>query len=108
MSTYTAATKPTFYFIGVTTAKSSIMRVFPAWAKHLGLRDVLLKGVDLKLHDEVENYREVVNFIKNDANSLGALVTTRRGDLAAMPHRQEVDALISSRPPQPVLPAHYG
>ena len=81
MNNYTAATKPTFYFIGVTTAKSSIMRVFPAWAKHLGLRDVLLKGVDLKLHDEVENYREVVNFIKNDANSLGALVTTHKIDL---------------------------
>ena len=81
MNNYTAATKPTFYFIGVTTAKSSIMRVFPAWAKHLGLGDVILKGVDLKLHDEVENYREVVNFIKNDANSLGALVTTHKIDL---------------------------
>ena len=81
MSTYTAATKPTFYFIGVTTAKSSIMRVFPAWAKHLGLGDVIIKGVDLKLHDEVENYREVINFIKNDANSVGALVTTHKIDL---------------------------
>ena len=81
MNNYTAATKPTFYFIGVTTAKSSIMRVFPAWAKHLGLGDVILKGVDLKLHDEVENYREVINFIKDDANSLGALVTTHKIDL---------------------------
>ena len=81
MNNYTAATKPTFYFIGVTTAKSSIMRVFPAWAKHLGLRDVLLKGVDLKLHDEVENYRAVAKFIQNDANSLGALVTTHKIDL---------------------------
>ena len=81
MSPYTAATKPTFYFIGVTTAKSSIMRVFPAWAKHLGLGDVIIKGVDLKLHDEVENYREVINFIKNDANSVGALVTTHKIDL---------------------------
>ena len=81
MNTYTAATKPTFYFIGVSTAKSSIMRVFPAWAKHLGLGDVILKGVDLKLHDEVESYREVINFIKDDANSLGALVTTHKIDL---------------------------
>ena len=40
-----------------------------------------IKGVDLKLHDEVENYREVVNFIKNDANSVGALVTTHKIDL---------------------------
>jgi shikimate 5-dehydrogenase len=81
MNTYTAAKNPTFYFIGVTTAKSSITRVFPAWAKHLGLGDVILKGIDLKLHDEVENYREVVKFIKNDANSPGALVTTHKIDL---------------------------
>ena len=37
MTAYPAATQPTFYFIGVTTAQSSIMRVFPAWARHLGL-----------------------------------------------------------------------
>ena len=29
---YRPATQPTLYFIGVTTGKSSIMRVFPAWA----------------------------------------------------------------------------
>jgi shikimate 5-dehydrogenase len=81
MNTYAAATKPTFYFIGVTTAKSSIMRVFPAWARHLGLGEVVLKGIDLKLHDDVENYREVVSFIKKDANSLGAVITTHKIDL---------------------------
>ena len=31
------ATAPTLYFIGVTTANSSIMKVFPAWAKELRL-----------------------------------------------------------------------
>jgi shikimate 5-dehydrogenase len=80
MNTYTAGTNP-FYFIGVTTASSSIMRVFPAWARHLGLGDVVIKGIDLKLHDEVENYRQVVKFIKSDANSRGALVTTHKIDL---------------------------
>ena len=39
MISYRAATRPTFYFIGVTTQKSSIMRVFPAWVRHLGLGD---------------------------------------------------------------------
>jgi shikimate 5-dehydrogenase len=81
MNTYAAAAKPTLYFIGVTTASSSIMRVFPPWAKHFGLGDVVIKGIDLKLHDEPENYREVVKFIKGDANSLGALVTTHKIDL---------------------------
>ena len=37
MSAYRPATRPTLYFIGVTTAKSSIMKVFPVWADHLGL-----------------------------------------------------------------------
>ena len=44
------ATVPTLYFFGVTTAKSSIMKVFPAWAKQLGLRDAVIKGVDFPLH----------------------------------------------------------
>ena len=37
--------------------------------------------------------------------AVGALVTTRRGDLAAMPQREEVNALINSTPSQPVVPA---
>jgi len=78
---YQPAQKTTFYFIGVTTGKSSIMRVFPAWAKHLGLGDVEIKGIDLKIHDEPERYREAVSFIKNDPLSLGALVTTHKLDL---------------------------
>lgn len=78
---YQPAESPTFYFIGVTTTKSSIMRVFPAWAKHLGLGDVAIKGIDLKWHDDPENYREAVAFIKEDPHSLGALVTTHKIDL---------------------------
>jgi len=37
--------------------------------------------------------------------AVGALVTTRRGDLSAMPRRPEVDALLNSSPTQPVVPA---
>lgn len=81
MSTYPPAEKPTFYFIGVSTGKSSIMRVFPAWAEFLGLGDVAIKGIDLKLHDSAENYRGVVQFIKADPLSVGALVTTHKIDL---------------------------
>jgi shikimate 5-dehydrogenase len=78
---YPTANKPTFYFIGVTTGKSSIMRVFPAWARHLGLGDVEIKGIDLKIHDDPDNYRDAVRFIKSDPLSLGALVTTHKLDL---------------------------
>lgn len=81
MSNYLPAEKPTFYFIGVSTGKSSIMRVFPAWAKFLGLGDVAIKGIDLKLHDSAENYRGAVQFIQTDPLSVGALVTTHKIDL---------------------------
>ena len=30
-------TRPTMYFVGVTTGKSSIRKVFPKWAEILGL-----------------------------------------------------------------------
>ncbi len=75
------AQKPTMYFIGVTTTESMIMRVFPAWAKYLELGDCLIKGIDMKLHDRQDRYREVVQFIKEDPLSLGALVTTHKIDL---------------------------
>lgn len=76
------ATKPTFYFIGVTTGQSSIMKVFPRWAKEaLGLNDAVIKGIDIEIHADPEEYRKVVNFIKNDELSLGALVTTHKLDI---------------------------
>ena len=78
---YSPATRPTFYFIGVTTGQSSIMKVFPAWSEYLGLGEVEIKGIDLPVHDKPDNYREVVNFLRNDPLSLGALVTTHKLDL---------------------------
>ena len=77
------ARKPTFYFIGVTTGKSSIMKVFPAWARYLGLGDCPIRGIDCKWHDDPAAYRRVVSFIKDDPHSLGALVTTHKIDLLA-------------------------
>jgi shikimate dehydrogenase len=75
------ATQPTMYFIGVTTTKSSIMKLFPLWAKELGLKDAVIKGIDIEIHAESEKYRRCVEFIKNDPLSLGALVTTHKIDL---------------------------
>jgi len=80
-TTFPPATKPTLYFIGMTTGRSSIMRVFPAWAGHLGLGDVTIRGIDCKWHDDPAVYRRVVQFIKTDPLSLGALVTTHKIDL---------------------------
>jgi shikimate 5-dehydrogenase len=72
---------PTFYFIGVTTTKSSIMKVFPLWMKELGRPEVIIEGVDLKIHDTADAYRQAVAQIKYDPMSIGALVTTHKIDL---------------------------
>ncbi len=83
MTHYQPATRPTLYFIGVTTGKSSIMKVFPAWAESLGLKDAVIKGIDFKLHDDPAAYRAAVEFIRDDPLSMGALVTTHKIDLFA-------------------------
>ncbi len=72
---------PTFYFIGVTTSKSSIMKVFPLWMEVLGRKEVVMEGIDCKIHDEPDAYRKAVAQIKYDPLSQGALVTTHKIDL---------------------------
>jgi shikimate 5-dehydrogenase len=91
------ATKPTFYFIGVTTGSSSIRKVFPLWAEELGLGDVEMVGIDLQIHAPEDHYRRVVEFLKTDPLSLGALVTTHKIDLynAAKDLFDDVDPLAS-------------
>jgi shikimate dehydrogenase len=74
-------TEPTFYFIGVTTRKSSIMKVFPLWMEVLNRPDIVLEGIDCKIHDDPEVYRQAVAQIKYDPLSIGALVTTHKIDL---------------------------
>lgn len=69
------------YFIGVTTGKSSINKVFPLWMEVLGRPDVVLRGRDHLIHDDPEAYRASVAQIREDRNSLGALVTTHKIDL---------------------------
>ncbi len=81
MSKIKVQSSPTFYFIGVSTSSSLIMKVFPAWMRELERPEVTLVGVDLALHDRRENYRSAVAQIKHDALSLGALVTTHKIDL---------------------------
>ena len=74
---------PTMYFIGVSTGASSSMRVFPNWVQLLGLGECRLVGLDFPLHDDPQRYRQVVEFIKSDPLSLGALVTSHKMDLLA-------------------------
>jgi shikimate 5-dehydrogenase len=78
---YRPATQPTLYFIGVSTAKSSIMTIFPRWAEYLGIPDARIQGIDFPIHAEPAAYRRAVEFIKADPLSRGALVTTHKIDL---------------------------
>lgn len=78
---YPPARRPTMYFIGVTTHRSSIMQVFPRWAEYLGLGDVAIQGMNFAWHDAPAHYRRAVEFIKTDPLSRGALVTTHKLDL---------------------------
>jgi len=74
-------TVPTFYFVGVTTSKSSIMKVFPRWMQAIGRPEIVIEGIDHAIHDDPEAYRRTVAQIKYDPLSLGALVTTHKIDL---------------------------
>ncbi len=81
---YAPATVPTMYFIGVTTGRSSIMKVFPRWAQRLGLggpEEVHLRGIDCRMHDDPAAYRRIVGHIRTDPLTRGALVTTHKIDL---------------------------
>lgn len=71
-------TVPTFYFVGVTTNQSSIMKVFPQWMEALGRSEIVMEGIDHSLHDDPEAYRQTVAQIKYDPLSLGALVTSHK------------------------------
>lgn len=73
-------TIPTMYFVGVTTTKSSIMKVFPEWSKILKL-GAQIEGYDAQIHAPAEDYRAIVRHIKQDPLSMGALVTTHKIDL---------------------------
>ncbi|MBL8134025.1 MAG: shikimate dehydrogenase [Anaerolineae bacterium] len=71
---------PTMYFVGVSTGKSSIMKVFPKWADILGIGAQIV-GYNCPIHAPDEDYIAIVRHIKNDPLSMGALVTTHKIDL---------------------------
>jgi shikimate 5-dehydrogenase len=62
------------------------MKVFPLWMKVLGREEVVMEGVDCKIHDDPEVYRKAVAQIKYDPLSLGSLVTTHKIDLLNAAH----------------------
>src|SRR4051812_33070790 len=72
----------TLEFVGVTTGSSSIVSLFPLWARELGI-DARLVGRDVPLDAPPEAYRELVARIRDDAATRGALVPTHKLALLA-------------------------
>jgi shikimate 5-dehydrogenase len=70
-------------FVGVTTASSSIMKVFPLWADILGLPTRTLLGHDLPMDADPAQYRAMVEQIRDDPHHRGALVTTHKMNVFA-------------------------
>jgi shikimate dehydrogenase len=66
-------------FVGVTTGESSINHIFPRWRDALGLGDVELVGRDIALDAPAEDYRTVVQWMREHA--AGALVTSHKIDI---------------------------
>jgi shikimate 5-dehydrogenase len=84
-------------FVGVSTASSSIMKVFPLWSDILGL-DAELTGLDIPLGAPPSAYREAVATIQADPACAGALVTTHKIALfdAARDMFDEIDEFAAS------------
>lgn len=70
-------TKPTMFFIGVSTDKSFVNDVFADWIKIID-RDAELIGVNLDVNCNSNEYLKIVNYIKNQPLALGSLVTTHK------------------------------
>jgi shikimate 5-dehydrogenase len=73
-------TRPTLYFVGVTTKRSSIMQVFPRWAAVLGI-EADIRGYDAVPNAPAEAYRTIVQHLRDDPLAMGALVTTHKINL---------------------------
>lgn len=78
-----SATADYMGFVGVTTASSSIMKVFPLWADILGLPTRTLVGHDLPMDADPAQYRAMVEQIRDDPHHRGALVTTHKMNVYA-------------------------
>lgn len=72
--------RPTLYFVGVSTASSSIMQVFPRWSQLLGI-DAEIRGYDAPLDAPDRAYRRIVEHIRDEPLARGALVTSHKLDL---------------------------
>ena len=73
----TPADRPTYYFLGVSTGSSSIQRVFPLWARELGV-DAVLQGIDLPVGAPLEQHQRVLEFVADGPHAVGMQITSHK------------------------------
>jgi len=66
------------YFLGVTTAQSSIRKIFPLWSSLAGIQGATLEGIDIPVGAAPAQHRAAVRAILDDPESAGGLVTTHK------------------------------
>jgi len=74
--------KAKLVFIGVSTGRSSIMTIFPKWARLLGLEAEIV-GCDLPLRAPPATYRHALRGLLEDPTVRGALITAHKIDMLA-------------------------
>ncbi|MFX0009755.1 MAG: hypothetical protein ACFE9R_05525 [Candidatus Hermodarchaeota archaeon] len=60
---YEPTYRPTFYYIGTSTSKSSIIRVFPKWAEYLGISssdslEIIVPQINTINQPDIETLKE--------------------------------------------------
>lgn len=78
-----------FYFVGVSTSGSTMMRLFPVWAQQLDLGAEVV-GRDLEIGAPPDRIREVVTELASDPRARGGLVTTHK--IAVFDHASDLFA----------------
>ena len=73
-------TEPTMLFVGVSTSKSFVQRVFPEWTRIIGHK-ARLQGIDLEINSGKTAYQQLADTVKANKKILGALVTSHKANL---------------------------
>jgi shikimate 5-dehydrogenase len=66
------------YFLGVTTGKSAIHKIFPRWTALAGIPNAVLRGIDIPIDAPPAMHRSAIRAIIEDPDAAGGLVTTHK------------------------------
>lgn len=67
-----------YYFIGVDTHNSAIMKIFPLWCEEFGIKNVDLVGYNIEIQGTKKKYQEVIKHLKKYENAKAVIVTSHK------------------------------